>query len=80
MALDNNGQFYFTFEEIEEKIFRLNKFMNFLNEKSCSNTDLNLGFKSFHRWDRICKMKGFVWSETDNLLKQAVLKRVSFND
>ena len=78
MAVDKNGQVYFTFEEIEERITRLNKFFDFVNEKSRLNTDYNLGIKSFHRWDRICKLKGFVWSETDRLLKEAMLKRVSF--
>lgn len=78
MAINENGQLYFTFEEIEEKLERFAMFTKYLNEKSSMNEDEVIGIKSLHRWNRILKLKGYVWESTSELVKQATLKRVSF--
>ena len=80
MAIDKTGQVYFTFEEIEEKLERFSEFTKFLNLKSDINEDEIFGIKSLHRWNRILKLKGFVWESTNELVKQATLKRVALND
>lgn len=80
MAIDKTGQVYFTFEEIQEKLERFSEFTKFLNLKSDMNEDEIVGIKSLHRWNRILKLKGFVWESTNELVKQATLKRVALND
>lgn len=80
MAVDKNGQVYFTFEDIEIKLERFSAFTKYLNEKSDMNECEIVGIKSLHRWNRILKLKGFVWESTNELVKLATLKRVALND